>query len=116
MGETIRIGILNCETGKEVAKKEMVKPLFRNNDEEFFKQAMKEAKKVSQWFDQRDTFFGIPVWEHWEKIGILGKFEAVVRGSRLGNLAVESIAVFNKEGNRGVEHEFFIERVAKEVR
>ena len=93
-----RIGILNCKNGKIKIEKNVSQG-----------EALKVAGKVSMWFDKQDTFFnGNPVWEYWENSGILSKFEALISGDSWDEVATESIAVFN--GNKGTEHEFFIER------
>lgn len=108
----VRIGILNCENGKERVAKEIEKQLFEGN-EVFLERAMAAGEKISRWFNRQDTFFsGKKIWEYWELAGILSKFEAVVRGSSLGNVAYQNIAVFGKEGF-GVEYEFFMERTKK---
>jgi len=93
-----RIGILNTENGKVKIEKDASQ-----------EEALKTAKKVSRWFDKKDTFFSGVLWEHWERLGIVKKFEAVVSGRSLGRIASECIVVFN--GNKGTEYEFFIERV-----
>lgn len=96
-----RIGILNAKNGKIKIEKE-------TNREE----ALKVAEKVSRWFDKQDTFFsGTPIWEYWEKVGILSKFRAVVKTDSWNKIAVESVAVF--KGNKGTEYEFFVERKVK---
>jgi len=93
----VKIGILNCETGKVIKEKTVDAAL-----------AMQEGEKISRWFDRRETFFsGNPIWEYWEKVGVLGKFKAVARGSSLSSVAAESVAVF--KGRKGTEHEFYIE-------
>ena len=111
MTELIKIGILNCETGKERIVKELQKELFEE-DKSFLKRVMETGKKISRWFDRQDTFFsGKEIWNYWERVGTLTKFEVLARGSRLSNVAAESIIVFNGKGNRGVEYQFFMERV-----
>ena len=93
-----RIGILNCKNGKIKIEKNVGQ-----------EKALKVAEKISQWFDKQDTFFsGNPVWEYWKNSGILSKFEAMISGNSWNEVATESIAVFN--GNKGTEHEFFIEK------
>lgn len=93
-----KIGIINAETGKVAIEKQATE-----------EDALKVAERVSRWFNSKDTFFsGKPIWERWRYFPGLRKFEALVEGSRLTNVATESVAVF--KGNKGTEYEFYIER------
>jgi len=97
----IKIGIMNCVTGKVIREKTVDSEL-----------ALQEAEKISRWFDRRDTFFsGKPIWKRWETVGTLSKFEGLVKGTSYNDFAVESIAVFGGKGTRGEEHEFYMQKV-----
>jgi uncharacterized membrane protein len=93
-----KIGIINAETGKVVIEREATA-----------ENALEVARKVSQWFDHRDTFFsGKPIWEHWKVFPGLERFQRLIEGSSRSNVVCESIIVF-KEG-KGTEYEFYMER------
>jgi len=96
----IKIGIINCVTGKVIKEKTVDSEL-----------ALQEAEKISRWFDKQDTFFSKAIWEHWKILGMLLKFEAVVNGTSLQDIATDSIAVFGEDGAQGEEHEFYMQRV-----
>lgn len=97
----IKIGIINCVTGKVIREKTVDSEL-----------ALQEAKKISRWFDRRDTFFsGKPIWKHWEILDMLYKFKKVVEGTSLQDIATDSIVVFGEDGAQGEEHEFYMQRV-----
>lgn len=95
----IKIGIVNCVTGKIVKEKTVEQEV-----------ALKEAEKMSKWFDKQDTFFSKAIWEHWVPMGTLYKFLKLVDGSSYNDLAVESITVFKNPKARGEEHEFYMQR------
>jgi len=96
----IKIGIMNCVTGKVIREKTVDLEL-----------ALQEAEKISRWFDKRDTFFSKAIWEHWKISGTLSKFEKLANGTSYNDIAVESIAVFKGDGARGEEHEFYMQKV-----
>lgn len=95
----IKIGIVNCVTGKIVKEKTVEQEV-----------ALKEAEKMSKWFDKQETFFSKAIWEHWVLMGTLYKFLKLADGSSYNDLAVESIAVFKNPKARGEEHEFYMQR------
>jgi len=96
----IKIGIINCVTGKVIREKTVDPEL-----------ALQEAKKISRWFDRQDTFFsGKPIWKHWEILG-MSKFEGLAAGTSHRDLAVESIVVFEEGKAQGEEHEFYMQKV-----
>jgi len=101
----IKIGIMNCETGR-IIKEKTVDPEL----------ALQEGEKISRWFDKKDTFFSTkPIWKHWENVGILVKFKALAKGNSWSDVAAESIVVFKGDKDRGEEHEFYMERRYEET-
>lgn len=111
MKEVIKIGIINCVTGKKVKEKILKDDsLYKCESEIFQKKALKEVRKMSQWFDDKDTFFnGKKIWDHWQEIGDTEGFKAVIKGTAFTKIAFLSVAVFN--GDRGEEHEIYVERL-----
>jgi len=107
----IVIGIINCDTGKMIIEKTLENnAVFIDGEQEFQEKALLVLKKVSEWFDKQNTFFsGKPLWEHWEKMGMTAKFEAVIEGR--SDLAAESIAVFKDSNSRSEEHEIYVKRI-----
>lgn len=108
-----RVGILNTKNGKVVREKWIQdEAIYLDEKGELPDKVLNTAKKMSEWFDNKDTFFsGKPIWEYWAEIGFVGRIKKLIEGSGLNNVACESVAVF--EGNRGTEHEFFVERVGR---
>lgn len=97
----IKIGILNCVTGKIIREK-TVDP----------ESAFQEAEKISRWFDKQDTFFSSrAIWKHWEKLGMLPKFEKFANGATAIDSVSTSVIVFKGNENRAEEHEFFMQRI-----
>jgi hypothetical protein len=107
----IKTGIINCVTGKKVKEKVLKDDsLYKCESETFQKKVLEEVKKMSEWFDDKDTFYnGRRIWNHWEEIGDAERFKAVIKGTNLNKIAFLSIAVFN--GNHGQEHELYVERI-----
>jgi len=97
----IEIGILNCATGKTVLEK-TVGP----------ESAFQEAEKISRWFDKQETFFSSrAIWKHWEKLGMLPKFEKFAKGTSCIDSVSTSVVVFKGNENRAEEHEFYMQKV-----
>lgn len=108
---TIKIGIINCTTGK-VVKEKILKDnsLYRCEQKAFHRKALEETKKMSEWFDDKDTFFNSKkIWNHWEDIGDTERFKTVIKGTALTKIAFLSVAVFNSDS--GYEHELYVERI-----
>jgi hypothetical protein len=96
------IGIVNAATGKQIQK------TIADTDD-----ALETAKKVSQWFDKRETFFNKPIWRSWELTGIVEcRLQPFVNGrSLISDVVAESVIVFLPGKTIGVEHEFYIKRI-----
>ncbi|MEO0126304.1 MAG: hypothetical protein ABIL44_00970 [candidate division WOR-3 bacterium] len=111
MSKKIKIGIINCETGKIVKEKILEdNSIWKDEKEEFQKKALKEVKKMSAWFDDKDTFFsGKKIWDCWERIGDNKRFESVIKGTGWSKISTLSVAVFN--GNHGEEYELYVEEI-----
>ncbi len=108
----IEIGIIGTETGKQIIKKVLVDhSIYKDERELFTKKAIDTLKKVSKWFDKRDTFFsGKPIWEHWVSVGSEIKFINIIKSSSLGSIACEEIVVFDENG-KGGSCEIYVKRV-----
>lgn len=96
----IKIGIVNCVTGKVIREKTVDPEL-----------ALREAEKISRWFDKQDTFFSRAIWKHWEKLGMLPKFEKFAKGTSCIDSVSTSVVVFKGNENRAEEHEFYMQRI-----
>lgn len=106
-----RIGILNTETGKITRQEEVAdNQIYVEDYHKTVEDVLSKAKEISKWFDKKDTFFsGRAIWDHWLSMGFVERIKSLVEGKTLGNVVCESIAVF--DGNKGTEHEFFVERI-----
>ena len=96
------IGIINAETGKQIQK------MIADTDD-----ALETAKKVSQWFDKRETFFSKPIWRSWELTGIVEwRIQTFINGrSLISDVVSQSVIVFLPGKTIGVEHDFYIKRI-----
>jgi len=96
-----KIGIINCKTGKHIKYYEVGE-----------NQVMPQVEKCMEWIDKQDTFFSGKEYKNTlDGQVFLQKIKNIMEGKTIKNLAVVSIAIFN--GNKGTEHEFYVEKMEK---
>ncbi len=113
-GSKVEIGILNCETGKQVKR-----TILERNDPsmtsgEFDSMVLDHLKRFTKWFDkQGPLFFSRPVWDIWTDPDCLGeicRYEAFLKNSYPEVVCSD---LFIEKGNsiKGVRHEIYLKRL-----